>query len=767
MIGATEICGRWISEDLLGRLSRRSVQANAPSRTEIVEAFCQATHWRDGKGRYCISSARIALGKLEKQGKVILPAKRARSSSGKQRSLFDDGGPLPPLPKLPAQSGEIQGFRLVLIKDSNDPNHYIWNRLICREHPLKDRPLVGAQLRYLIECDQGVIGAFGIGPAAFHMACRDQWIGWSLKARDQNRTQVVGVSRFLIRSGVCCRNLGSFCYGQLFRVLQRDWQERYGIKPVLVETYVDRSTHTGRSLAAANWRRLGESKGRGRDDQKRLHSKTKKDLWVYQLEKDARERLQKHQVEPVVPRSVFCSGLAPKWAAEEMLGVELGDERLNERAQRILECRWQNPTKSFSRSFEEKKQAKGAYQLVESERSEINVQSLLRPHYEQTARRMAAEKVVLLPQDTTPLSYNTLHRTEGLGPIGEDYTRGLLLHTLQAYRLDGIPLGTCWAEIWARPKKKEDRHRNEQSVADKESGRWTRALQGATEWARRMPRTRLLVCGDRESDIYELFEQPRQENVDVLVRSQHDRCLTDGSQLLHTLAETSVGGQMVVKVPRGPGRPARQATLELRWREVEIRPPAVGVKKTWPSLKLYAVMAREVGTPAGVEPIEWVLLTSWPVKSLKMARRMVRWYALRWGIECWHKVLKTVCGVEKRQMKSAETLERALAFDMIVAWRVFLLTRLGKEHPHLPADLFYTDPELEVLKVVEIKKKRIRRQPKQKLTVLEANILVAMLAGFWARKSDGHPGAKVLSEGLMILEALVWYDEMKAKGSSG
>jgi hypothetical protein len=136
--------------------------------------------------------------------------------------------------------------------------------------------------------------------------------------------------------------------------------------------------------------------------------------------------------------------------------------------------------------------------------------------------------------------------------------------------------------------------------------------------------------------------------------------------------------------------------------EVTIQPPAVALKKSWPPLKVYVVLAREVGAPTEAEPIEWLLLPTWPVQTLKMARRLVCWYALRWGIECWHKVLKVVCGVERRQMKSAQALERALALDMIVASRVLLLSRLGKEHPELPAELFYSSEELEVL---EVKKK--------------------------------------------------------------
>jgi len=430
-------------------------------------------------------------------------------------------------------------------------------------------------------------------------------------------------------------------------------------------------------------------------------------VWVYELNPKARAQLQACTVEVLAPRSVFAPALRADWAQEEMAGVALGDQRLNQRVQRMLGHRWARPTHSFYRSFGSAPEAKGAYQLVENPRYEINLASLLAPHQQQTARRMAAESVVLLAQDTTALSYNSLLQTTGLGSIGEGHSRGLFLHSLQAFRLDGIPLGTAWAQVWARPPQSHKAHRNEQSLDEKESARWVRALHVASQRARQMPQTQVVVCGDRESDIYELYDQIQAapQNVHLLVRGQHDRCLSDGTRLIGSLSSLPVSGLLRVAVPRRQGRPARTATLELRWQEVELQPPAVALKKSWPPLQVYAVLACEVGTPAGVQGIEWLLLTTWPVKTLKMARRLVRWYALRWGIECWHKVLKVVCGVERRQMKSAQALERTLALDMIVASRVLLLTRLGREHPDLPAELFYTADELEVLGV---KKKRQR-----------------------------------------------------------
>ena len=163
-------------------------------------------------------------------------------------------------------------------------------------------------------------------------------------------------------------HLASQCYGLALRQVASDWQQRYGTKPVLVETYVDRVCHEGRSLAAANWRRIGQSKGRGRDDRRREHGKSLKDVWVYELNAKARAHLQATRGEILAPRSVFAPALAAGWAGEEMAGVQLGDGRLNGRVASLLEARWQRPQSSFYRSFNSAAQAKAAYRLVENPR---------------------------------------------------------------------------------------------------------------------------------------------------------------------------------------------------------------------------------------------------------------------------------------------------------------------------------------------------------------------------------------------------------------
>jgi len=706
MLDAVRMSGHWISKPLLARITARTLGLNPPTRQELLEEFCRRTEWRDRKGNLCLSAATVCLKRLEKSGQVRLPPPAPRAARSAKRKLLDDGRPLPPLPHLPKSVEQISDLHLSLITGPEDPVHLVWNRLISREHPLKGAPLVGAQLRYLILAGAQIVGAIGFGPPSFYLSCRDCWIGWEAQAMEQNRHLVIGLSRFLIRPGLRCANLASRCYKLVLQQVREDWLERYGLKPVLVETYVDRSTYTGKSLVAANWLRIGQSLGRGRTSpSKKARPQSVKDVWVWQWDAQARARLQARTLPAVVPRSIFNSTHQDHWAQEELDGLELGHVKLRRRFARMLQDRWAHPDWSFYTSFGGAAGSKAAYAFIENPRADLQFENLLAPHCHNTRRRLAAEKVVVLAQDTSALSYNTLLRTQGLGPIGDDRNpgRGLLLHSLQAFRLDGIPLGCAWAKLWAREPISDTAHRNEQSIDQKESVRWVEAFQTAARIAAQMPQTALLVAGDRESDIMDLYDRSTvaPPNLHYLVRAQHDRVLHSGEKLWDALSGQPCGGTMTVQIPRNTNRPARTATLELRWAKIQIQPPRVGCKNSWGLTELWALLAGEINPPKGAEPIEWMLLTDWKIDSLKTARRIIRWYGLRWGIECWHQVLKDVCKVETRQMKSAQALSRALALDLMVAWRVLLLCRLGKAHPHLPASLLYSPAELAVLEVLK------------------------------------------------------------------
>jgi hypothetical protein len=702
MLDAIRMCGRWISKNILKRISDRAQAPDPPARRELLKEFCRRVDWRNRKGELCLSSANVCMKRLEEQGLVSLPPPAPRAQRTSKRRLLDDGQPLPPLPRLPPTVEKIADLHWSLIVDTQDAQHLVWNRLISRQHPLKGAPLVGAQLRYLLLAGSEVVGAIGFGPPSFYQSCRDCWIGWDNQAREQNLHLVIGLSRFLIRPELHCANLASRSYRLILQRVRDDWFDRYGVKPVLVETYIDRSTYTGKSLVAANWLRIGQTQGRGRTSPSRqTRPKSVKDVWVWQWDQQARARLQERPLPAVVPRSLFSASQPASWAQEELDGLDLGHSKLNERFTRMLQGRWAHPDWSFYTSFGGAAGGKAAYALLESARAQLQFQNLLSPHLNNTRRRMAAEKVVVLAQDTTTLSYNTLKKTTGLGPVGDDRLpgRGLLLHTLQAFRLDRIPMGCAWAKLWARESVSDTAHRNKQSIDQKESVRWVEAFQTAAQIAAQMPKTAVIVCGDRESDIIDLFDRATvtPPNLHFLIRAQHDRVLDSGQKLRDFLSIQPCGATMVVEIPRNKDRQARTATLELRWAKIDIKPPRVGCKNSWGTMELWALLATETNPPKGQEPVDWMLLTDWKIDSPKMARRMIRWYGLRWGIECWHQVLKDVCRVETRQMKSDQALSRALVLDMIVAWRVLLSCRLGKAHPNLPASVLYSPEELAIL----------------------------------------------------------------------
>jgi len=239
---------------------------------------------------------------------------------------------------VPASVQQVRGLKLYLLSGHEDRHHLLWNDFIIQQHPCQDAPLVGCQLRYLIGSDHGWLGALGFGPAAFVLGARDQWIGWPTAARLAHLSKVVGLSRMLIRKEVRCANLLSKVLSLVLGRLAGDWQVRYGVKPLLVETYVERNRYTGQSLSASNWQRLGQSLGRGRLGPS-LPTKSIKDIWIYALDAKARQHLQEQPLAVLYPKPLLESVASHEWCAHELATLALGDERLHRRAQQLLQGR--------------------------------------------------------------------------------------------------------------------------------------------------------------------------------------------------------------------------------------------------------------------------------------------------------------------------------------------------------------------------------------------------------------------------------------------
>jgi hypothetical protein len=381
---------------------------------------------------------------------------------------------------------------------------------------------------------------------------------------------------------------------------------------------------------------------------------------------------------------------------------------------------------------------------------------ILEPHYQATVARMSREEVILAVQDTTTLNYTAHPATENLGPIAyrKDRGIGLVLHDTMAFNREGTPLGLLNVQCWARDEKdfgkRERRHKV--AIEQKESYKWLASFQRICEAQKQCPASILVSVADREADIYEFFELALSDESKpkLLVRAEQDRLLAEGQgHLWDKMAQQELAGIQEIHVPRQKNRRARLAQLEVRYAEVTLRSPRK--KKRRPDLTLWAVWAREADVPAEGERIEWMLLSTLPVTTFKEAIEKLAWYTIRWGIEVYHRTLKSGCKVEERQLGDADRIETCLAIDMVVAWRVFHLAKLGRETPDVPCTVFFEEAEWKALLAYISQNPN---PPEKPPTLREAMRMVATLGGFLGRKGDGEPGTKSLWLGVQRLDDL-------------
>ena len=213
-----------------------------------------------------------------------------------------------------------------------------------------------------------------------------------------------------------------------------------------------------------------------------------------------------------------------------------------------------------------------------------------------------------------------------------------------------------------------------------------------------------MSVGDREADIYELFQEAaaHPEGPKLLVRAQHNRKLQDEQQRLwETMQARSVEAVQVLQVPRQGSRAARQASMDIRYAALSLVAPS---RRQGPALAVWAVLAQEKDAPAAVKPLEWMLLTTLEVSSLEQACEKLMWYSRRWGIEVLHRTLKSGCRIEQRQLGQADRLEACLAIDLVVAWRIYYLCKLGRDDPQAPCSVYFEQAECKALTVFTTKK---------------------------------------------------------------
>jgi len=720
-------------------------------RSAVAVAVCERFGFFDPGGRPQCASCVKALRELEAAGHFTLPAAAgARAGPGAPQALPE---PVPPPQGVPEEVGAVLGLELVRVR--TDEERQCWNTLMAREHPQGAGPLVGRQLRYLIQSKYGCLGGIGFASAALQLADRDGWIGWD---RDQRRAHlhgVVGLSRFLIRPMVDCRNLASKVLSRMLRRMGDDFETVYQYRPWLVETFVDPEAHDGACFRAANWIRVGQTQGRGRQDRHKEAALSRKDIYVWPLEPDFRAPLGLPPEAGLGPLETGQGLDGEGWAELEFGGAPLGDARLSRRLVQVARMQGEEPGRAFSGVAEaDWPTARAYYRLIDKpDEDGPDMDQILAPHRQQTLRRMQAQTTVLCVQDGSTLDFTSLDQCEGLGPIGTNQTgaisRGLQLHSTLAVAPNGLPLGVLKSQGIAAPEK-------DAADAAKKTLPWIEHHRDLVDLRPQLPRTRLIHVCDREADFFELFDEQRQHGqVELLVRAKHDRnIITEPGKLFAAVRQQPVQRRVQVHVPRHsarpkkskqkarPKRPGRTADMQVRYQRFAL-PPTKGQEGKAP-VDLYLVHALEEDPPPQAKPIEWFLLTTCRIDSPDQAEQCLRWYALRWRIEDWHRVLKSGCRIEELGHDTAERLRRAIAIRLVIAWRIMLMTLLGREAPELPAEILFSDIEVRTLEAYA--RKRGWEPP---ANLGEAVRLLAIIGGYLARKSDPPPGHQLLWRGYL------------------
>ncbi len=735
--------GREFSEEIIERIRVRVRGDSTVTRTGLSREVCGWLDWRGAHGRLKEMNCRVALLKLERGGVLELPPARSVSFARPARSEARDES----WPRVEMTLAELGPVWLVPVDGSQAQLSRQWRAMLQAHHPLGAGPLCGAQLRYLVASGAGVLGALSFSAAAWRLAARDQWIGWDEATRQAQLTKVVTNSRFLILPTVKVANLASHVLSSAAARIAGDWQARYDITPVLLETFVDSTRYRGTCYRAANWIHLGQTQGRGRQDRTRTAAGTIKDIWVYPLQPEWRACLCAGAMSVRVKR-----GEPEDWAEEEFGGCGLPDARLQERLLTLARDFYARPTASVPLACSSRAKTKAAYRFLEHEAT--TMQTLLQPHYCATEARASKESIVLAVQDTSSLNYTTHRATEGMGPIGTraQGPQGLHLHSTLAFNAQGTPLGFLDVHCWARDArafgKKALRH--QLPIEHKESYKWLKSYRAVAAVQARCPHATLVSVGDREADLYELFAEAAKHPAGpkLLVRAQHDRQLQDEqARLWQTLQAQPVAGVQVLKLPRQGSRAAREAHLEIRYAAVSLLAPTG--HQGAPAIPLWAVYAQEQHAPAGVKPLKWILLTTVPVTSFEQALEKLMWYTRRWGIEVLHRTLKSGCRIEQRQLGQADRLEACLAIDLVVAWRIYYLNKLGRETPQAPCTVYFEEAEWKALMMFTTQNPVPPTKPP---SLREAIHRVAGLGGFLGRKGDGEPGTQTLWLGLQRLD---------------
>jgi len=446
----------------------------------------------------------------------------------------------------------------------------------------------------------------------------------------------------------------------------------------------------------------------------------------------------------------------------EFAEVDLGDDRRAKRLNKIVERVDAAPALTFPRMMEDDAELEGFYRFIRNEA--VTYEQLLAPHRRATVERISAFKEVLVVHDTTEVSYRG--EREGLGRLNTAGS-GFHAHISLATAVQGprSPLGVLAVEPWARKGptptallKAKKVTKGEYLALPREQDRWWRSVAAVEEVAGHA--TSIIHVMDSDADDFDLMNRMSAAGLRWVVRLCYDRRTTDGEKTKQFVAEKRVVVKRNVQLSRRRRQPGGDKRVRQRARDQ--REAQLGISAshvTWKrppdrpasarTLAVNIVRVWELKPPSGVDPVEWLLITTEPIDTEEDILRIVDYYRERWVIEEYFQALKTGCALEKRQLESWDTLLKAMAIFLPVAWNLLRLRTLSRDPSttQLSARTLLSRIELDVL--ARASKKPLPSSP----TVGDVTLAIARLGGHIA--NNGPPGWQVLGRGYQDLLMMV------------
>lgn len=424
---------------------------------------------------------------------------------------------------------------------------------------------------------------------------------------------------------------------------------------------------------------------------------------------------------------------------KDFSGLDLGDIRRNNRFVTIINNITRHMGKSIPNQSGGWYDTKATYSFFKNE--DVTLSSLQQAIKSFGSKQTVGLNKILIAHDISNISYYDL-KAKGLGYLDNKEGRGIMCYSSIAISEEGLPLSLIYQQTWTRPEDQLGKglRRKTTPFEKKETYEWYKGIKGVNEQLGEG--IEKLHIADRGADIYELFFSAFEKNTDLLVRSTHNRKLSDGSHLWDNVAEQPIAATVELQIPDKTGKKRKAIEVDVRYQRAEILRPVMS-KNQYESVTLSAIEIKQKGDKHEWQEdlLHWKLLTTLDITTVEEVLQCIKWYCYRWLIERFHYVLKSGTKIEDLQLKEANSLCKAIHVYSMAAMRIMQMVYQSRVTPEVSCEVVLTKQQWAAMYVLIHKTTNIPDQPP---TLEQAVAWIGKLGGHLGRKSDGPPGLKTV-----------------------